>query len=245
MGTPGGIAVALAIVFLVVMLSISLWAMSRAGQNFHPAAVSLQALITAAAVILAGGWYLVERRGAAQADIELDVAGARLEGDAVLVEAKVTIHNRGQILLKPAQWDVQLLGLVPANGLPVAAAVEAGGRLPEEWPALIDAQPLYSAEGEARWRGLRRYFERADLEVEPGEKDVKMFDFLIPCTIGAAVVSVRLRKPPPTFMWEREPEGGRWWRDRGLVGLAALCAGPPGTVAALGPADDDKQEEEK
>lgn len=226
---------ALAIVFLVVMLSLSLWVMTRAGQNFHPAAASLQALITAAAVLLAGGWYLVERRGAAQADLELDLAGARLDDEAVLIQAKVTIHNRGQILLKPAQWDVQLLGLVPAGGLPVGAAVEAGARFPEEWPSLIGSDAIYSAEGEARWRGLRRYARRADLEVEPGEKDVKLFDFLLPCTVKSAVVSVRLRKPPPTFMWEREPEEGRWWRDRGLVGLAELCAGRPGTVAALGP----------
>jgi hypothetical protein len=237
--------VALAIIFLIVVLSLALWAISRATDKFHPAAASLQAVITAAAVILAGGWYIVERRGAAQADIDLRVAGARLEGDAVLVEAKVTIQNRGQILLRPADWDVQLLAVAPANGLPVEAAVAAGVGLPSAWPARIGSDPLYSAEGEARWRGLRRYAERADLEVEPGEKDVKMFDFLIPCTVRAAVVSVRLRKPPPTFVWESEPEGGRWWRDRSLIGLAGLCAGATGTVAALGPGRGDVKHEEK
>lgn len=236
---------ALAILFLFLALSLALWVMSRATEKFHPAASSLQALVTAAAVILAGGWYLVERRGAAQADIELDVAGAKLVEGAVLVEAKVTIHNRGQVLIEPATWDVQLLSVAPANGLPVAGAVEAGARLPEGWPKAIDGQPLYSAEGEARWRGLRRYHQPADLEVEPGEKDVKMFDFLIPCSVDAAVVSVRLRKPPPALIWEREDEGGRWWRDRSLVGLAELCGSETGTVLGLGAAAEEELDKEE
>jgi hypothetical protein len=237
--------VALAILFLFLALSLALWMMSRATEKFHPAAASLQALVTAAAVILAGGWYMVERRGAAQADIELEVAGAKLAEGIVLVEVKVTVHNRGQVLVRPARWDVQLLSVAPANGLPVAGAVEAGARMPQGWPKAIGGQPLYSAEGEARWRGLRRYDQPADLEVEPGEKDVKMFDFLIPCSIDAAVVSVRLRKPPPALIWEREDEGGRWWRDRSLIGLTELCGGETGTVLGLGTDPEETDEEEE
>lgn len=227
----------------IVLIVLPLLVFPGKEHKFHPGAVSLQALVTVVAVLIAGYWYLIERRGTAHANLEIAAKGVRLSGNLALVEAHVAIRNAGQIVLSPREWDVRLLAVVPGYSTPIRAAAADAARDFQAWPDQLEGKPAYFR-NELQWTSLRRYSGPAEHEVEPGERDVRTFDFVVPCDVKAAKLTVALRKPEPN--WWQSAEAGRewWWKDRLLIGLTGLCDSKAGTVAALGESESKKGEDQ-
>ncbi len=230
------------LVGLAAILFVAFRMMPDAPSKFHPSAVSLQALITVIAVVVAGYWYLIERRGTAHANVEISAIGVRLNENAVLVQARVEIENSGQILLEPQEWEVRLLSVVPSRSFPLDAAIQDARDHYDQWPERIAGAPAYF-DNELQWSALRRFNGPAEHEIEPGERDIRIFDMLVPCTVATANLTIALRKPRPQWWRPAEPPEGWWWKDRLLIGLSGLCAGEAGVVRALGPEDDGDEAE--
>jgi len=228
--------------FLIVMsgiaifvVSLPFWAFDK-DSKFHAGAVSWQGLAAMLIALVAGYWYLVERRGTAHANVEISATGVRIDARTALVQARVLIENSGQILLEPQTLDVRLLSVVPHRGVsPAALSDHAAARI-SEWPAEIDGNPAYSG-SELQWNGIRQFVAPATQEIEPGERDVRVIDMVVSCDVRVARLTVQVRKPSPEWWqwWLNEPEGGWWWKDRMLIGLGRLCRGQVGVVRTLGP----------
>lgn len=225
----------LAGIFAGIIVSLPFWAVQK-DSKFHAGAVSWQGLAAMLIALVAGYWYLVERRGTAHANVEISATGVRLDGNRALIQARIAVENTGQILLKPQTLDVRLLSVIPHRGLPLAAVAQDAMDHIDQWPAELVGAPAYAG-SELQWNGLRQFRAPAVQEIEPGERDVRVIDMVVPCTVGAAKLTVQLRKPSPEWWqwWLSEPEGGWWWKDRMLISLRALCGSEVGVVRTLGP----------
>ena len=237
-----GLLILLAVAVVAVVLAIRF--MPETTSKFHPSALSLQALMTVLIAVLAAYWYLIERKGMPHATVELSATGVRLDERTALIQARVEVENSGHVVLRPPQWDVRLLSIVPSLGAPSAAAAAHARRGVALWPdQLAGAWAYYN--GEMRWTVIRQFLGPAVLEIEPGERDVKTFDIFVSCELVAARLTVALRKPDPAWWQRSAPEGGWWWSDRLTFGLADVCAAPIGTVHWLEPEGEDEDEEEE
>lgn len=228
--------------FALLIVSLPFWAFSK-DSRFHAGAVSWQGLAAMLIAVVAGYWYLVERRGTAHANVSISATGIKLDAGTVLIQGRVAVENTGQILLEPQMLDVRLLSVIPHGGASAAdLALHARSSL-DQWPAELGGLPAYNG-GELQWYGLRQFRAPANQEVEPGETDVRMIDMVVACDVQVAKLTVQLRKPSPAWWqwWLSEPEGGWWWKDRIVINLVPLCASEIGTVRRLGPlpvGDDD------
>lgn len=223
------------IILVVLFVSLPFWAFGK-DSKFHAGAVSWQGIAAMLIALVAGYWYLVERRGTAHANVELGAIGVRLDPATALIQARVAVENSGQILLVPQVLDMRLLSVVPYAGPPLAELAADAAAHPSAWPEQVANAPAYAG-SELRWSGLRQFRVPAAQEIEPGERDVRIVDMIVPCTIRTAQLTVQLRKPSPSWWqwWLSEPEGGWWWNNRLLIGLDRLCEGEVGAVRTLGP----------
>jgi hypothetical protein len=197
----------------------------------------VQSFLTAVAILLAGFWYFVERKGTSHADLQLRVEGAHLTDELALLEVHLAVRNSGTTLLKADQWKVQLLSVDPAT-LPLAAALALPG---DSWPERVGDAQLYSG-GELLWPALRRFNGFEIHDVEPGETDIKTFDFLVACKDEKLLkVMASLRKAD--FKWDptavrlgrdtRATPREFWWKARALVDGGKVCAAPVGSTVKL------------
>ena len=161
----------------------------------------------------------------------LSATGAKVARNTVLIQARVEIENNGHIRLAPQRWDLRLLSVVPARGLPIEAIAQHAINRFDDWPELIASAPAY-ANNELRFSALRHFRGGGDYQVEPGERDARIFDVLVSCDIRTARLTVAVRKPHE-WMEAAERPGGWWWRDRMLIGLGELCAERIGTVQSF------------
>jgi len=245
------------VAILLLGLGLALYLVRRAsGLNLHDNAEAVQAVLTSLAILVAGLWYFTERKSAAHADLSLEVTGAHVSAGLVLIEAKVRTRNLGHVLLETSDWNVQLQSVVPTI-LPV----EEIANLPlDDWRERIGDLNIYW-NNQIQWHTLRRFTGQDHRQIEPGELDLKTFDFLIRCDTILARISVALRKPGwggwlslrgrgtgETEEGASGNEGGRnaggetpgspaepteewWWEDHALLPIAQLCRAPVGSVS--------------
>ncbi len=236
------------VVLVVVILLLLIWLVGRVysrDATLDPVVKVVQAVLTAFALLLAGLWYFVERKGMSHAELALSADGVRVTDELALVHLRIEIKNVGFIALKAENWVVRLLSIVPTD-LPLDRIASDAGW--DKWPATIKVRRadggiedrLVYYEQELLWR-TERNFEGWDRhEIEPGETDAKTMDFLIPCTGKVMRATVAVQKDA-AWNWGafkrlpyREPQREWWWRDRINLNLGALCAKPVGASAKLG-----------
>jgi hypothetical protein len=226
------------LILVVVVLAALIWLvgrMYRKNTSIDPVLKVVQALLTAIALLLAGLWYFVERKGMSHAEIHLDAKGVHVAPGIALLQLRIETKNVGYIVLHAHQWKVRLLSVVPSD-LPLDKLV----RLKRDvWPARLGGVDAYYVQ-ELDWKPLRAFDDEDVHEVEPGEVDVKTMDFIVPCTLQVGRVTVALQKRDTGFDWDRLKQrlmfrkpAPLWWKDRLLVSFLELCAGPVGTVADL------------
>jgi hypothetical protein len=195
--------------------------------TLDPAAKVVQAVLTAFALLLAGLWYFVERKGMSHAEIKVTADGARVSPELALVQLRIETKNVGFIVLRARHWDVRLLSIVPSYKMPLPqiATLPRGA-----WPEKVAGENAYFDQ-ELRWKVIRR-FDGDDLhEVEPGELDVKSMDWLVPCSFRVLRATVAVEKPDKSWNWRAlldRPRGIKpeplWWKDRTMLDLGPICA---------------------
>jgi hypothetical protein len=228
---------------VVIVVLVAVRFMPDKDSKFHPVAASLQALITVFVALVAGYWYFIERKGMPHATIELTAKGVRLDERTALVQARVEIENTGHVVLRPPEWDVRLLAIVPTLGAPVGPAAAHARRGFDRWPEQFGSANGYY-NGELRWTPIRRFHGPAILEIEPGERDVKTFDILVSCELRSGRLTAALRKPSLPW-WLGGDTGPWWWSDRLMFSLRNVCEGEIGDVRELAPDDSGSEEQGK
>jgi hypothetical protein len=229
------ITIAFALLCLLLLLAVAalIYRRTSASQNVMS---TVQSLLTAAAILLAGFWYFIERKGMSHAEVHLSATGVHMAEGIALVQLRIETKNVGYIMLHANEWDVRLLSVLP-NQLPLDTL--AGLKL-LAWPAQIDKAEAYYAQ-ELAWTPVRAFqgYDRHD--IEPGESDLKAIDFVVPCTLRVGELTAALRKLDMSWDWDRlmnklrgKENEQMWWKDRLVFNLAGVCDGPIGSVAHLG-----------
>ena len=246
-----GAAMATFLFLVLLALALVIWVVRRMyhrDEKFDPVLQGVQAIMTAFAILLAGTWYLVERKGMSHAGLELKAEGVRMPGGVALVQLRIEIRNIGHTLLQARDWDVRLQSIYPA-AIPLAPLTRTELN---HWPKAVGKHQAYATQ-ELRWPTISRFRGRDLHEVEPGEMDLKNIDFVVSCATDRVVrASAAVKKLDPRWDWPSirkrlggEPPDELWWKERALIDLGTLCDKPEGTAMALGVGEGSEEEEEE
>lgn len=228
------------VIFVLLVLVLLIWVVRRLyrrDDKLDPVIQGVQAILTAFAILLAGTWYLVERKGMSHADLQLKANGVRMPGGVVLVQLRIEIRNIGHTLLQARDWDVRLQSIYPTE-LPLTPLADT--RL-NHWPQAVGTHQAYSTQ-ELRWPTISRFRGQDLHEVEPGEMDLKSIDFVVSCISDKVVrATAAVKKLDARWDWPsmRKRFAGKspdelWWKERLLIDLGRVCGMPEGTTMALG-----------
>lgn len=201
----------LAALFLVSLGSA--WLVYNKSNSFKEAAGSLQAVLTAAAIMIAGYWYIVERKGHPHADImqTIDVVG--LNNGYVALEATISIKNLGLTVLRPSLTDIRLQQVAPFQ-FPVRALI---GTSREDWPDHVvvnGTRKLAYFGSELMWPVLKHFSTDPKAEIEPGETDRIVATFIVPCSLHVVRVESAVEKSSSEALW---------WRTQSFAKLDDAC----------------------
>jgi len=192
----------------VVTFLVLLWAIFRWKPSTHEATSMFQAVLTGAAILVAGYWYLVERRGTPHADISQTVTVVRGSDGYAIVEAALTLKNLGSVLVKVREIDVRVQRADP-TGLDLKRVAENKFN---QWPAQFpDGQKMYDGT-ELQWPTLQLYRSNVNYEIEPGESDTATVTFVVSCDIRQVRIASEVKKS------ER-----LWWKARTFSTTYAAC----------------------
>lgn len=220
------VLLAAALLFTAVLFHFS--SRSDKFERYERAALAAQAIVTCVALLSAGWWYFVERKGMPHADVSLRVTAVKLDEARLLVEARLAVRNLGTTLLEVGGADFRYQPLAPdALRLDEIESLERSA-----FPGFEDGGQYQN--GVLQWNVTRNYVDREHtLELEPGERDLRHVDFIANCRHPAARVTASMEKPGD--------EDGRVWRDRALVSFVELCRGGAavGTRRVLNGENDD------
>lgn len=165
-------------------------------ETLQAVAAFFQDLATIAAILAAGYWFFLRRQRLPRANLTHALVHKRLPDDNLLLHAAVTISNPGDVLLSLVRAEAWVQQVLPVPEK-ILDALDRGekpvppGETEIEWPRVGDTH-------EPTW-------DKGSFEIEPGETDQVLFDFVIP----ADVETVNLY----TYFWnarKKDPEIG--WR---------------------------------
>jgi hypothetical protein len=217
----GYFALGLLLFLLVLGLGISRLVYGR-DKSFSDAANTFQTVLTAAAIMLAGYWYFVERRGKPHADVTQAVSVVPIKPGFVGVESQISIKNLGETVLRINQARVKLQQISPPPsdpGILIPEKLASLGR--DEWPEYAEPDatgrqlPMFSTT-ELQWPTIRRYRDKVNHEIEPGETDVMIATFIVTCDIKMVRVAALLRK-------DSGDKDEKWWRSAAFADTAKVC----------------------
>ena len=211
-GTPALLGIGL-------LIAVFIYIGVRKDAHLKPWAEAVQALLTALAIVLAGYWYFVERKGEPHADVTQKVDVMPLEPGIVVVEATIQIKNIGTRLLKIKSEDVRLQKVAPAEQEVTALADLRGGApfSAKLTSAMRAGNDEAYDEGEIAWPTLQSFDRPLDRQIEAGETDQLVVDFIVRCDARAVRIASYVSK-----------DDDMSWSAATLVNLREPCA-PPDT----------------
>jgi hypothetical protein len=192
----------------------------------------IQSLLTSAAILIGGWWFISERKSIVHADIKVEATGARISKNLILVQGTIETKNVGHVVLETKQWVIRLTRVIPSD-LPVEEIAKLGIR---DWPEKLSKAPnaptIYEHQ-QLEWYKLREISEPDERTVEPGETDIRHVDFIIPCSVALASFSAWVQKPAAKHWFGLVEEKEQWWSARTLLPLSAVCRTSVGSAVKL------------
>lgn len=205
----------------------------RPDGKLSDAAQGAQAVISLIAILFAGYWFIYERKAYPQADVEQEVEVRKIANDLVLITATISVTNDGHTVLDIRMLNSRLLQIEPLT-LPLRRHQEWGR---DDWPASMTARagdprtlvprenaiPIYD-KGQLRFEPLRGLFLNAPagddsanglMQIEPGETDRRVVDFVTDCRLRTGRVVTEVRKPGTKNLA---------WKMFSTVSLREACA---------------------
>jgi hypothetical protein len=210
----------LGLVLFVLLTTIVLFWWGHRSEEANRGAETVQAVLTAGALLLAGYWYFVERKGQPHANVTQAVFVQHLQRGYVLVESHVSVQNLGSRLLKINQARMRLQQVSPAL-YPYDELAKKSG--PDYWaalkPLMFKGKPVrYFNELELSFPLLREYNGPVRHEVEPGETDLLVTSFIVPCTAKVVRITASLQKDPGD-----EGSEPMVWKARNFADITQWC----------------------
>lgn len=126
----------------------------------------IQALVTIAAIVGAGLWFIVERQATRKAGIEHETTHHRLTNDLTWVHLSITMENVGRRKLDITSGVIRVQQILPIHD-ELQRSIDAGSNLIED--------EKYSV----AWPVIREYSPQLKVSIEPGETHIKSFEFII------------------------------------------------------------------
>ncbi|MBB3034717.1 hypothetical protein [Alteriqipengyuania lutimaris] len=185
----GGRSVALVLALALIILGLGA-VLLKAGNDTRHSVEGLAAALSCVALVLAGYWYFVERRGYPKLNIQPEIRTWPIEGDLAFVRVEVRLENVGDTAVT----------LEPENTvrLEIGQAIPFTGKDERKLRAQASKDRLYSGDLEiintSKWPRRAVFKEGLDLRVESGEVDRIYFKAIVPCEPGL-VSSVRVDIP--------------------------------------------------
>ncbi|QLC25886.1 hypothetical protein HFP57_13195 [Parasphingopyxis algicola] len=101
-------------------------------------------------------------------------------------------------------------------------------------PGIYQAARGFANQSELRFDRVRRFSGIAEHDIEPGERDIRIFDFVVRCDLEVARISATVQETDGAWqgLFGRNEEN-LWWKNRVLVSLADVCDGDIGALAVL------------
>ena len=190
-------------------------------------AAFVQALATAAAFGVGAWWFLEQRQTYPRATLQQAVDVIRVDRNLIAVEVQARVENTGKKQIQLTHATIKLQEIWPkAYGYADLAKEDDATYWTASRP-IETPDPRQFNEGELRWPLLRQFDGAIDHRVEPGETDVLMFTFLMPCTrgIGSEARRLRLVRAASDIMRpEIGEERGFAWKARTFVDVSAACS---------------------
>lgn len=175
-----------------------------------------QALFTITAFGLAAYWYFAERKGMPHADVSQEIILTRVGRGVVSIETHVRIKNLGERLLRINRIYSRLQEI---QGESYNYADLADLENDAYWNAV---RPSGSGaqfnRAELRWPVARQFDDTVEHEIEPGESDLFVATFLVPCSdVRDFRVATDVYKPGG------DPDHPLAWKARSFGNVAEIC----------------------
>jgi len=180
---------------------------------------------TATAVaLLAGAWWFIEQRQTfPHAKVEQAVDIVPVAKGLISVEAQVRFENTGKLMIRLTHATVKLQN-VAADPYGYAVLAEDNG--PSYWTAtrpISTPDPRQFNEGELRWPLLKQFDGPIDHVVEPGETDVLVFTFLLPCRPDKNAAELRMVRVASDIHKPAEGTIDFAWKARAFADVSEAC----------------------
>lgn len=201
---------------LVVILYVS-------GNRGRHTMEALAALLTCLALMAAGYWYFVERRGLPKLNATPSIQTWAVEDGMVFVRVELLMENVGStdiVMLPDDPFRMEIGQVLPLAGQQARDLVAA------YHPVDSDSGPLEILQTD-------KYPSRAiikgglDLRIEPGETEKRYFKAVVPCVDGL-VSSVRVDIPKKVDWFQGVLEQDRrqlFWRGQAISDPITTCNG--------------------
>jgi hypothetical protein len=195
-------------------------------------AVHVAQLIQGAATaiaLLAGAWWFIEQRQTyPHAQLTQSVEAVPVDKGLIAVEVQVQFQNTGKLLIHLTHATVKLQNV---SAKPYGYADLANENGDTYWKAKRPVQTpdlRQFNQGELRWPVLKLFDDKIEHLVEPGETDVLVFTFLVPCQsvpddpaseLHVVRVASDIHKPA------KGDKNDFAWKTRAFVDVSNACAG--------------------
>lgn len=162
----------------------------------------LQAFLTSAAIIGGGVWFIQRRQRYPKILVEHQLRHWAITPKKTLLKATVIVENKGDMMLLVARWSISVSQIRPYPP-DVLEAVEQYDDPVSEGSTELSWDPLY--EWEIDWENEPR-------EVEPGEREEILCDFVIDSDVQTVSVSTH-------FPNAAKPNSGLGWNKTSIYEL--------------------------
>jgi len=187
-----------------------------------------QAIATTIALVLGAWWFREQREMYPHAQLEQTLQVVPVKPGLIAVEAHVQFDNKGMTRIDLTHANVKLQNV---SEQPYQYSKLADLRGPPYWQATRPPQssiaPQFS-EGELRWPVWNQFDGPIDHLVEPGETDILVFTFVLPCR---SLTTDKPSKPHfvrvSTDVLKPKDSGGKIlaWKARSFADISNACRG--------------------
>jgi hypothetical protein len=158
---------------------------------------ALKNLFEVVAIIVGGVWtyqiFILKRGKYPRAKLEQNILSWPPTEGKKAIRVILTIHNCGDILLKLTSGFTWVQQVKP---------------LPQEFDEMLktESDPVKENETEIRWPFLaeRSYFKSAKMEIEPGENDEVISDFIVDSKLEKILVYSHIENEAKKIFYETE-----------------------------------------
>jgi hypothetical protein len=215
--------------FTIAILTVVLFSARYLGSSLLSPWVSqvsaLQGVLTITAIVIAVGWYFIDRPHAAKLKFDETINGYGVAGNQALVVAEIAITNTGAsaIDLRKSRYSILLQQITPLT-MSVVSQLE----------------PKPPAPGAVRiglgdtWSLVGRHDDQLNAFLETGEVENLYFRALVPCKPDLRIYFTSWFKKPPLFSDWLFGERHEVWIKQTPVDLTVACA--PATPKPAAPA---------